>query len=195
MRLNWYFGLLGTLLLVSAPSALAQDRVTYTLEYSTSRSGHVHLAIQPSSPIKGPVTLVIPRAITGGYDQQFYDRYVQDVKATSSAGVAVKIEREDGPRWRVGTADADVKKIEYDVDLARLEREILNAADSSKARADYVGLLGYSVFGYLESLDAKPVSLEVNGPQGWPVFTTLAPKSPTDTIQNRCGRERFLCVS
>ena len=33
-----------------------------------------------------------------------------------------------------------------------MEREILGASDSSRARPDYVGLLGYSVFGYLEGL-------------------------------------------
>ena len=56
---------------------------------------------------------------------------------------------------------------------ARLEREILGAADASRARPGYAGLLGYSVFGYLEGWEARPVRLEVAAPSDWPVFTTL----------------------
>ncbi|MGH9959705.1 MAG: hypothetical protein ACREBC_21695, partial [Pyrinomonadaceae bacterium] len=176
------------------PKQTAQENLTYIVEYSTARMGRVHIVIVPSRPLKGPVTLVIPRAIPSGYAQQFYDRYVVDVKATSEAGNALKTEREDGPRWRVGSADA-VAKIEYDVDLARHEGEITAAADTSKARPKYVGLLGYSVFGYLEGSDNKPIRLEVSGPEGWPVFTTLAPKAIADQTKTAGEAANFYALA
>jgi predicted metalloprotease with PDZ domain len=68
--------------------------------------------------------------------------------------------------------------VAYDVNLARMEREVLNGGDASKARPRYVGLLGYSVFGFLEGHEEEPVSLRVDGPAAWPVFSTLAPAAP-----------------
>jgi predicted metalloprotease with PDZ domain len=59
-----------------------------------------------------------------------------------------------------------------------MEREILGAADASRARPRYAGLLGYSVFGYLDGLETRPVRLEIAVPADWPVFTTLAPAAP-----------------
>jgi predicted metalloprotease with PDZ domain len=37
--------------------------------------------------------------------------------------------------------------------------------------------------GYLEGAENIPIRLEVRGPEGWPVFTTLAPKTPIDTTK------------
>lgn len=180
----------GLLVLVASPS-VAQEKMTYTVEYSTARPGHVRVIILPSEAMKGPVTLVIPRAIPSGYAQQFYDLYVEDVKATSKAAIPLGIEREEGPRWRVGSAETDLAKLEYYVDLTRLEREILGASDASKARAGYIGLLGYSVLGYFEGSENKPIKLEVSGPEGWPVFTTLAPKTPPDSTNTSGEAKNF----
>jgi predicted metalloprotease with PDZ domain len=71
-----------------------------------------------------------------------------------------------------------VRRIEYRVDLARMEREILSAADSSRARPAFVGLIGYSVFAYVEGFESRPVRLEIRAPPEWPVLTTLAPSAP-----------------
>jgi predicted metalloprotease with PDZ domain len=59
-----------------------------------------------------------------------------------------------------------------------MEREIRSAADSSRARPGYVGLLGYSVFAYVEGWEQRPARLEVEAPADWPVLTTLAPTLP-----------------
>ena len=125
-----------------------------------------------------PVTLVIPRAVPMGYSQLEYDRYVSDVTALGARGESLAVEREEGPRWRLGAATSAVRRVSYRVDLARMEREILGASDASRARPQYVGLLGYSVFGYLEGWEARPARLEVVAPPDWPVFTTLAPAAP-----------------
>ena len=178
-----------------ALQAVAQESLTYRVEYSTARSGRVHVAIAPAKTLKGPLTLVIPRAIPSGYAQQFYDRYVEDVKATSSAGSPLKTEREEGPRWRVGGSDAEVAQVEYDVDVTRLEREIVQASDTSKVRPEYVGLLGYTFLGYLEGMENMPIRLDVNGPKGWPIFTTLAPKLPVDNTRTSGEAKDFYALA
>src|SRR5512138_2346476 len=132
---------LAALLFLFSPLVTAQQKLTYVVEYATEHTGRIHVQIVPSSPINSPATLVIPRAIPSGYAQQFYDRYVEKVKATTSSETPVK--KQDGPRWRV--EQPGLTKIEYEVDLARLEQEILDASAASKARPEYVGLLGYSV--------------------------------------------------
>jgi predicted metalloprotease with PDZ domain len=176
-------------LLLFPVCARAQTTFTYRVEYSTASPGRIHVSIVPPKPITTAVTLVIPRAIPSGYDQQFYDRYVENVSATSISGTPAKVVREDGPRWRF--SDVGVARVEYDVDLARLEREITSASDSSKARANYVGLLGYSVLGYLEGLENVPIRLEIRAPEGWPVFTTLAPKAPLEKTQTEANAKNF----
>jgi predicted metalloprotease with PDZ domain len=76
-----------------------------------------------------------------------------------------------GPRWQVGSA----VRVEYDVDLTRMEQEIGDGSDSSRVRQDYAFMLGYSIFGFIEGLEDKTVELRIKGPKGWPVFSTLAP--------------------
>jgi predicted metalloprotease with PDZ domain len=188
------FRVVAILLIFCLPN-IAREKLTYQVEYSTARSRYLHVVIVPAVTMKGPVTLVIPRAIPSGYAQQFYDRYVENVKATSSAGLPLAIAREDGPRWRVGTIATDVARLDYDVDLSRLEHEILDASSVSKARPEYVGLLGYSVLGYLEGSENSPVRVEVRAPEGWPVFTTLAPKVPTDTTVTAGEAKNFYALA
>jgi hypothetical protein len=181
------FCLVALLLLLSS-LVTAQQKLTYIVQYSSEHSGRIHVQIAPASPIKSPVTLVIPRAIPSGYAQQFYDRYVDQIKATTSSETPAK--KQDGPRWRV--EQPGLTKIEYEVDVARLEQEIFDASAASKVRPEYVGLLGYSVLGYLEGFENLPVHLEVDAPQGWPVFTTLAPKVPCDTTKNTHRSQELL---
>jgi predicted metalloprotease with PDZ domain len=113
-----------------------------------------------------------------GYAQLPYDRYVSDVAAFGASGESLAVAREEGSRWRLGAAGSSVRRVAYRVDLARMEREILDASGSSRARPRYVGLLGYSVFGYVDGWQARPARLEIEAPGDWPVFTTLAPMAP-----------------
>jgi predicted metalloprotease with PDZ domain len=54
-----------------------------------------------------------------------------------------------------------------------------SAVSTSKVRNGYLGLLGYSVFAYIEGLQDRRVLLHVSGPRGWPVLSTLDPMTPT----------------
>jgi predicted metalloprotease with PDZ domain len=59
-----------------------------------------------------------------------------------------------------------------------MEQEILSASDTSKVRAGYMSLLGYSLFAYLEGFEEWDIVLHVDVPEDWPVMTTLAPAAP-----------------
>ena len=56
-----------------------------------------------------------------------------------------------------------------------MEAEVYSSADASKVRAGYAGLLGYSVFGYVEGHEGRGATLDIEGPPGWPVMSTLVP--------------------
>jgi predicted metalloprotease with PDZ domain len=147
-----------------AACAWPVDPVRYRLEYREPYA-KVRVTIEAPPDAGAPRTLVMPRAIPMGYGEQHFDRYVSGVAASA------EVVREEGPRWRLGPS----RRVVYEVDVAAMEREILEASDTSKARTGYLGLLGYSVFGYLEGLETRPVEIEAIAPRGWPVFLTLKP--------------------
>ncbi len=145
--------------------------VRYRLIYFAPRSASVHVRIDLPGSTAVPRTLLIPRAVPMGYSEEPYDQFVSNVAAFDATGKPLAVTRAEGPRWRVGTA----ARVEYDVDLARMEQAIQSATDTSRVRANYVSLLGYSVFGFLEGTEDLPVDLAVEAPSGWSAFSTLAP--------------------
>ncbi len=150
------------------------DRVSYLLRYDADTQGRLVVTLTPP-PQNGPVQLVLPRAIPMGYGVAPYASFVDGVRAWSPTGEQLPVTRLEGPRWQLGREDAVLQRLRYVVDLHRMEGSILASSDSSKTRYGYVGLLGYSVLGYLDGLERLPVQIEVRGPVGWPVFATLAP--------------------
>ncbi len=165
-------------LLLSLGQSAAAAEVAYSLTYRESRPGAVSIRIELPSDSPGPRSFVIPRAIPMGYGEQPFDRFVTTVAAFSSGGSSLTVEREEGPRWRLGAPQATVARIEYEVEVSRMEQEVLAASDTSKARPGYLSLLGYSVFGTVEGLEENPVRLNLDLPETWPLLTTLAPRLP-----------------
>jgi len=149
----------------------------YALRYDPARPGLLTVTLTPPSPVPGGSIFVMPRAIPMAYGEAPYDRFVGSVQATSSASTALAVTREEGPRWRLGRPGTAVARVEYTVDLATMERDLLDSSAASKARPAYVGLLGYSVLGYLDGQETLPCQLEVSAPADWPVFSTLAPSA------------------
>ena len=159
--------------------ARAQAPINYRLQYAALGDCCVHIQMIFTERLPAPITLVIPRTFPGGYEQILYDAYVDKVSAFGAAGKAIDVKRaQDGPRWDVGKAGETVERIEYQVDVARMESGILSSVNTSKVRRGYVGLLGYSIFGFVDGLEDRAINLIVNVPEGWPVLTTLAPKVP-----------------
>jgi predicted metalloprotease with PDZ domain len=183
------------LLLLSMAQPLAPAEVAYFLRYRESRPDIVFIRIDlpPGSP--GARTFIIPRAIPMGYGEQPFDRFVSSVAATSAEGEALPVERSEGPRWTLGTSSSTVARIDYEVDIARMEQEVLAASDTSKARPGYLSLLGYSVFGYVEGLEESAVRLEIDLPENWPLLTTLSPRLPLPLGRHSASAENFYALA
>ncbi len=160
-----------------APLLLA---VAYTLDASAApTTGRVRVEIALPPAVAAPAALAIPRGYPGGYSLVLYDGMVENVKGVSPDGTALAVARDPyGPRWSLGKAGQRVARVTYDVDVARMERELHDAVETSKVRPGYAAFLGYSVFGYVDGEERRPATLEVLAPPGWPVLATLAPAVP-----------------
>ena len=178
---------MGVVLFVAATApgvAWAQappPEVSYRFTYGRAGDPTVAIEMAWGSPLAEPRSLVMPRAIPMGYGEQRYDAFVIDVRAFAADGRSVAAEREEGPRWKL---DAGITRVSYRVDLQRMEREVRAASDASRVRDGYLGVLGYSVFAYVDGFEPRPARLRVEGPAAWPVFATLAPSRrapPTST--------------
>jgi predicted metalloprotease with PDZ domain len=182
-------------LLLSIGLQSAAPEVSYSLLYREARPGVVSVRIDLPAASPGPRILVIPRAIPMGYGEQPFDRFVSSVEAFSSDGSKLAVERIEGPRWHLGTADSAVTRIDYDVDIARMEREVVAASDTSKARPGYLSLLGYSIFGYVEGLEESPIRLDLAVPESWPLLTTLAPRLPLPKGRDSASAGNFYALA
>jgi len=170
------------LILCDPAKALAAQteasQVAYELRYGGAGDPSVSIRITPKNPLSAPVDLVIPRSYPGGYSFVPYDDFVEDVHALSSDGKSIECKKDaNGPRWAIGHASESVSRIEYRVNVGRMEDRLRDSVESSKIRKNYVGLLGYSVFGYIEGLQQASISLHVDGPGDWPVLSTLDPRA------------------
>jgi predicted metalloprotease with PDZ domain len=174
--------LLLALLAVGLPIlATAEGVLAYRVRYDLAAPSVVHITVKLAAPSEAPMTMIVPRSVPGGYAQRPYDPFVINVKAYTDVGGAAVRRDELGPRWAIGNQGERISRIEYDVDVARMEREIFDASDTSKIRDGYVGLLGYSVFAFLEGWESRAIDLEVAAPAGWPAFSTLEPRVPAAT--------------
>jgi predicted metalloprotease with PDZ domain len=162
--------------LCAAPSQAAT--VAYELRYANTSDPRVNIRVTPDTPLPAPGILVVPRTYPGGYSFIPYDDFVEDVRAFSPDGRSIECKKDaDGPRWAIGQEGDKISRIEYRVNVGRMEDRIRDSVETSKIRNDYVGLLGYSVFGYIDGLEQAPISLQVDGPGDWPVLSTLDPRA------------------
>ena len=158
--------------------------VSYRFSYARPGDDMVTIEMAWPEPLRAAAPLVMPRAIPMGYGEQHYDAFVSNVEAFAGTTAAAAPVREEGPRWRL---EAGTTRVRYRVNLREMEREVRAASDASRVRDGYLGALGYSVFAYVEGHEHRPARLRVEGPAGWPVFCTLAPRWPVtaDAIDGR----------
>ncbi|MGA8144962.1 MAG: hypothetical protein WB987_13830 [Candidatus Acidiferrales bacterium] len=176
--------------------ANAQSPLKYGLTYRAAGMGAVQVRIDLPSPLAGPAVLVMPRNYPGGYQFVPYDSFIEDVRAFSDQGKPIAVKQAAiGPRWLLGNAGENVVRVEYSIDVARMEKEILSAVDTSKVRPRYVGLLGYSVFAYIDGLEDTKIALHVEGPPDWPVFTTIAPAIPAPLQTATASAENYYALA
>jgi predicted metalloprotease with PDZ domain len=180
-RPGWWLVVLLAAPIAGAPTLVnAQEAAgpEYHLSYASAGTSGVEIRIELPEPLPAPQVLAVPRAVPMGYSEQPYDRFVSNVRAFGADNGALPVERLDGPRWRVGSAGQSIRTLRYEVNLVWMENEIKSAADASKVRPSHVGILGYSIFAYVEGLEERPVSLTATAPERWSVFSTLAPAAP-----------------
>ncbi len=182
---------------IFASSVLASttDKVAYHLSYDLNEPEIVQVQIDLPDTGRGERVLVIPRAIPMGYAEVSYDRFVEQVSARSKNDAPVSVVREAGPRWRLGDANTTLSRVEYSVNVATMEQKLLSGADSSKIRKDYLGLLGYSVFGYIEGFEQREIELTITVPATWPVFSTLSPRSPPASQEAQANAANFYALA
>jgi predicted metalloprotease with PDZ domain len=189
---------LALLLLFCLPivASAADEPLLYRVSYDLAAPSIVHVSMNLPVLTEAPLTLIMPRSVPGDYAQRPYDPFVANVKAYSAGDTSVEVRREQlGPRWSIGKRGERVNRVEYDVEVARMEREIFVASDSSKIRDGYKGLLGYSIFAFFEDWENRPLRLEVSGPAGWPVFSTLAPKIPAEKTTLTSRAENYYALA
>ncbi len=153
-----------TLAALHAPdgaSAQAADPVAYTFRYDRPGDDIVVVEMTPPRALPDAGALVMPRAIPMGYGEQRYDAFVADVMTIDAGGVRSPATREEGPRWRL---PAGTQRVDYRVDLRRLEREVRAASDQSRVRDGYLAVLGYSVFAFVDGFETRPATPARRGP-------------------------------
>jgi predicted metalloprotease with PDZ domain len=121
----------------------------------------------------------MPRNYPGGYEQIPYDSYVEKVQAFSNAEKSLSVERDpDAPRWTIGAKGQSLQRIEYQIDLARMEARTASSVETSKVRPNYLGLLGYSIFAFIDGQEDRGIHLQISAPPSWPILSTLNPQIP-----------------
>src|SRR5439155_8904391 len=70
-----------------------------------------------------------------------------DVHAVSTSGekLAMIKDLNDAPRWNCTDTSKKISRIEYKIDLHKMERQIL-PGDASIIRSGFAGILNYSIF-------------------------------------------------
>jgi len=165
--------ILGLLLLMSCP-AVAQ--LKYTLSYQDSSSGRVKVRIQFESLADKGFVFCMPRSVPGAYSILLYDKYIKNITAVDASGKMYAMGRHpDGaPKWMAGTGNV-YAGMQYEVDIRRMQDEL--GPDASVIRQGYIGILNYSVFGWIEGKEKEAISARFSAMSGWPVYSTISPKA------------------
>jgi len=173
------------LIIISFTNSYAQSSVLYTLTH-TPNSKKIKIELEFDVVSTNTAKLVIPRSGPGTYDLTNYLSFIDNVKGYSVSDKVLKGAIGDGSFFLFKEKDKFLKKISYEVDIKKMELNLLGGFSSSKMRENYLGLLGYSVFGFVESLENRPIVLNIKTNKQWPIFSTLKP-----SIERKKGAEIY----
>lgn len=157
---------------------ISSAQLNYTLSYKDSSSTRLKISIQPVEALTSPLSFVMPRSIPGAYQIFLYDHYIDHLYAVSSTGekFAMVKDRSDAPRWNYSDSGKQIERIEYEVNLDKMERKQL-PGDASIIRSGFAGILNYSVFGWIDGTEKEPVQCTIETFSQWPIFTTIQPSA------------------
>jgi len=167
------------LTLTYLPATGSHAQIIYTLSYLDSTSGKLQVSIQPDKPLTKSIVFIMPRSVPGNYAETKYDLFIKNILAENSAGATrPMVKDEDGaPRWSLNDSGFIVKRLTYEVDLKKMETQLHAASDKSLLRPGFAGLLNYSVFGWIDGDDRRPVRCSIHTFSSWPIFSTIAPNA------------------
>lgn len=154
----------------------SSDTVNYSLEFIPG-SSTIKISISIDSISIDKSKIVIPRSGPGTYDLTNYIAFVDQVEGHSDENNVIPGVIGEGSFFTFNGSGTYLKKISYEVDLKKMEKELLAGSNSSKIRNNYLGLLGYSVFGFIEDHVNNPIRLNIITDKNWPIFSTLKPES------------------
>lgn len=160
--------------IISITNLNAQQKIGYLLNQQTDLD-KLTIQITFDALSASDANLVIPRSAPGTYILTNYKAFVGDVVGYTTTGKELQGMIGDGSFFTFGESNDLLNKVSYTVDIQKMEMDLLDASTSSKAREDYLGLLGYSVFGFIEGLETEPINITINTDPSWPVFSTLRP--------------------
>ena len=160
---------------------LSVGQTHYFLTYSDSSRAIVKVAIESSNPLSAPI-FVMPRSIPGGYSIYTYDKFVDGLSAVTTTGEKLPMVRDnnDAPRWYCTDTTKKIFRLEYEMNLDKMERQIL-PGDASIIRSGFAGLLNYSIFGWIDGTEKQPVQCTIETFDHWPIFTTIEPSASPST--------------
>lgn len=159
---------------IAIASLNAQQKIGYLLNKQADLN-KVTVQITFDALSASNANLVIPRSAPGTYSLTNYMAFVDDVVGYTPTGKQLPGMIGDGSFFTFGESNDLLNKVIYTVDIQKMENDLLDAAMSSKARKDYLGLFGYSVFGFIEGLETEAINLMINTDPSWPIFSTLRP--------------------
>lgn len=165
--------------------SFAQNTISYTLNH-TPNSSKITVELTFNNISANGVKLIIPRSAPGTYELTNYIAFISNVNGYTTSGETLKGVKSDGSFFTFNEKNQILKRISYEVDINKMEMTLLGSFASSKIRENYLGILGYSVFGFIEGFENKPIILKINTHKNWSIFSSLTP-----SIQRNKGTELY----
>src|SRR5882757_1246085 len=98
----------------------------YSLTYKDSLSSVIKISIQPSTPLTAPISFVMSRSVPGGYGVYTYDNFIEKIYAVANDGKTISMSKDedDAPRWYCTDTGKQIFRIEYEINLAKMEKRM-----------------------------------------------------------------------
>lgn len=173
---NYFMRYIILLFFIACLGLNVSAQLTYSVVYTDSLSSRLKIAIHLSKEKKGLINFIMPRSVPGAYSVIHYDRFIEDLYAVDNEGKKLLMQKnsDDAPRWYCTDTTKAITRIEYEINLKKMEMR-LDPTDASIARSGFAGLLNYSIFGWIEGTEQEPVQCSVQTFDQWPIFTTNQP--------------------
>ena len=151
-------------------------QLTYSVIFRDSLSSRIKILIRLTKEKKGPINFIIPRSVPGAYSVLNYDSFIEGLYAVDSKGEKLSMQKDANaaPRWYYTDTTKAITGIEYEINLKKMEGR-LAPSDASIIRSGFIGILNYSIFGWIEGTEQEPVQCSVQTFDQWPIFTTNQP--------------------